>query len=549
MFDVLFSAKAMPDILLIQPPIADFYHTAKRTIPYGLASIAATLMQEGFSVEILDAMATGKSRPHPLPGEMEYLSPYYGRADRSPFALFHRFRHYGYSLSYIGERVESSGAFLVGISSLFTAYWDMARAVAQTVKERLPGTTVVLGGHHPTTCFHEVMKEPAVDLVLRGEGETTMPKLAMALKMGRNMEKVPGLVFRRKEGTLHVSSPVVCENLDRLPIPAHALTNKKFYGRAGKQSITITASRGCPFSCSYCATGKKSWMGYRRRPVSAVLEELRAVTAGQNVGFIDFEDENLSMDQSWFLELMAGIGTIFGETPPELRAMNGLFPPSLSETVVAGMATAGFKTLNLSLGSTDSQQLKRFHRPDVRDAFDRALVYARRQKMAAVGYIIVGAPGQDPRSSVEDLLFLARRDALVGVSVFYPAPGSRDYDRCERLGLLPESFAAMRATALPIDHTTTRTASVTLLRLGRILNFMKSLVSQKIPMPMPAPPKCHMDPGLDRHLVGLKLLSYFLFDGRIRGVDHEGTVFTHVTSESLCREFIAGLQKGKLCGA
>jgi hypothetical protein len=33
----------MVDILLIQPPIADFYHTAKRTIPYGLASIAAAV--------------------------------------------------------------------------------------------------------------------------------------------------------------------------------------------------------------------------------------------------------------------------------------------------------------------------------------------------------------------------------------------------------------------------------------------------------------------------------------------------------------------------
>ena len=46
----------MPDILLIQPPIRDFYLTAKRTIPYGLACIAAALIKSGFSVEILDAL-------------------------------------------------------------------------------------------------------------------------------------------------------------------------------------------------------------------------------------------------------------------------------------------------------------------------------------------------------------------------------------------------------------------------------------------------------------------------------------------------------------
>ena len=43
----------MADILLIQPPVEDFYFTFKRSIPYGLASIAASLKQKGFSVEIL----------------------------------------------------------------------------------------------------------------------------------------------------------------------------------------------------------------------------------------------------------------------------------------------------------------------------------------------------------------------------------------------------------------------------------------------------------------------------------------------------------------
>ena len=54
----------MPDILLIQPPIRDFYLTAKRTIPYGLACIAPALIKNGFSVKILDAMAylSGQAR-------------------------------------------------------------------------------------------------------------------------------------------------------------------------------------------------------------------------------------------------------------------------------------------------------------------------------------------------------------------------------------------------------------------------------------------------------------------------------------------------------
>ena len=51
----------MTDILLIQPPIRDFYLTCKRTVPYGLSCIASSLIEVGFSVGIFDALATSKS--------------------------------------------------------------------------------------------------------------------------------------------------------------------------------------------------------------------------------------------------------------------------------------------------------------------------------------------------------------------------------------------------------------------------------------------------------------------------------------------------------
>ena len=538
----------MVDILLIQPPVADFYHTAKRTIPYGLASIGAAVSQKGFSVAILDAMATDKSRVIPLPEAMADLVPFYGRADQSPFALFHRFRHYGYSLEHIGNQARASGAFLVGIASLFTAYSDMALAVARTVKAGLPDCTVVLGGHHPTALPAAAMAETAVDLVLRGEGEANLPALAATLKAGGNLAGVPGIVFRKPNGALHISKPALFQNPDRLPIPDFGLIRQKFYRRAGKDSIVTTAGRGCPLSCSYCATGKQSWMGFRKRAVSTVLREIRAACAGRRVGFIDFEDENLTMDRGWFLELMDGIRDIFGDSLPELRAMNGLFPPTLTETVVGAMKMAGFKTLNLSLGSADSRQLKRFNRPDVRAAFDRALDHTRREGLSAVGYIIVGAPDQDPLRSVEDLLFLARRRVLAGVSVFYPAPGSADYQRCQDLDLLPASFAGMRATALPIDQRTSRTDSVTLLRLGRLLNFMKHLLSTGVPVPRPASVGSHVDPALDRRETGLTLLSAFLGDGGIRGIEPDGTVYDHRVSVHLCRHFLTGLKAEPIRG-
>lgn len=541
----------MPDILLIQPPIRDFYLTAKRTIPYGLGCIASTLNKNGFSVGILDALATSKSRVIDYPPEMAYLNEFYGRPDIAPFALFHHYRHFGYSFEHIGRKARESGAFLIGISSLFTPYAQEALRTAAAVKQRHPACKIVMGGHHPTTLPDSVMASPAVDFVLRGEGEVSMPLLAKAVAAGLPCDTIPGLVFRRTDGGLEVNPPARIERLDDLPLPSTRLFNHRFYRRHNRASAVIVASRGCPMKCTYCSVGAHSCLSYRRRSVASVFEEIEAAADRYDVGFVDFEDENLALDRRWFLELLHKIKGRFGEKRLELRAMNGLFPPSLDEEVVRAMKSAGFRVLNLSLGSSSQEQIARFRRPDVRTAFDRALKLAAKYQLQAVGYIICGAPFQKAEDSLSDLLYLAQRRVLAGVSVFYPAPGSDDFELCKNLGILPDHLSCTRSSALPLSHTTRRTETVTLLRLARILNFIKSLLDMGTAVPPPSPSPIRSDDPGDRTETGRRLLSQFLDDGKIRGVMPQGCLYEHAISIELSRKFLAALKSIRLrgCGA
>lgn len=538
----------MVDILLIQPPIRDFYLTRKRTIPYGLASIAAALLDAGFSAEILDGLASSKSRPVDLPAELEDLRDLYDRPDRSPFALFYQLKHYGYSFDTLAKKARQSGAWLVGIASLFTPYAQEALRTAELVKAHHPACRIVVGGHHATALPEHVMQCPAVDFVVRGEGEAALPQLARAIRDNSIRERIPGLVFRRGDGSLHISEPARMADLDGFPLPAMELVNHEFYRRRSGASTVIVTSRGCPMTCSYCSVGARSDRRYQRRSEAAVIREIKRAVDGRQVRFVDFEDENLSVDRSWFLELLRRIKDGFPGQDLELRAMNGLYPPTLDDEVVAAMKAAGFKTLNLSLGSASALQLKRFCRPDIRQFFDRALLLAERHGLDAVGYILVAAPFQDARESVDDLLYLARRRVLAGVSVYYPAPGSVDYDRCKDLGLLPHHVGRMRASTLPISHTTTRTEAATLLRLGRILNFMKALIDQGISMPKPAPEANRLTLTGNRLEIGRRLLQMFLQDGKIRGVEPDGRVYEHRISAELTARYLQGLQAGGIRG-
>ncbi|SMC61382.1 Radical SAM superfamily enzyme YgiQ, UPF0313 family [Desulfocicer vacuolatum DSM 3385] len=558
----------MLHIVLIQPPVEDFYFTFKRSVPYGLASIAAALTQKGFGVEILDALAVKKSVIIPAPPEMDFLEPFYGKPDVSQFSLFHHYRHYGYSFEHLGKLIRDKAPFMVGISSLFTPYAKTALKTAQMVKKFYPHCPVVLGGHHPTLFPREVLDSDSVDFVLAGEGEISMPLLAETWKKiagcdvsGKvykkifedheaQLAKVPGIGFRTGDGTFHISSPAWMTDLSAQPMPQLDLIHQKFYERKGRGSAVVVAGRGCPMKCTYCSLGASSTHArFRLRPVEQVLAEIRHNLDQYDMGFLDFEDENLTLNRSWCMALLEGICEMAGEGNVELRAMNGLFPPSLDDGLVKAMKQAGFKTLNLSLGSTSADQLKAFRRPDVRAAHDHALELAEKHGLEAVSYLIAGAPGQDALQSVEDLLFLAVRRTLVGLSIYYPAPGSVDYGICQDKGLLPGHFSLMRSTALPIEDTTGRLASVTLLRLARVLNFMKFLRDQQMEIPLAHPLKKEeiLDP-FQRLESSLKLLQSFLNDGVIKGIMPDGRIFEHPMDMSLSRAFIAGLSSMEIRG-
>ncbi|WP_300462464.1 radical SAM protein [Desulfobacula sp.] len=536
-------------VVLVQPPIEDFYLTLKRTLPYGLASVAAAVREKGFDVEILDALATRKSKPIAWPEAFAYLTPFYGKKDVTAFSLFHEFRHFGYSYEYIGTKIREKQPFVVGISSLFTAYCNEALQTAQTIKKFYPHCRIVLGGHHPTLFPERVLACEAIDFVLRGEGETSMGLLCEALKTHADIEGIPGIAFR-KTTSVFISPPAWMKDFNHLSLPAMDLIDTHFYQRKNRGATLVVSSRGCPMHCSYCSVSAASAHApFRQRAVEDVVREIERQTRQQDIGFVDFEDENLCLNKQWFTRLFSKITHLFADKPVELRAMNGLYPPAIDEDIVSLMKAAGFKTLNLSLGSTSKTQLKKFHRRDVRAAFETALALAQKYNLECVSYIIAAAPGQTAQSSLEDLLYLAQKRTLVGLSVYYPAPGSLDYQVCKDKAILPKTFDLMRSSALPLDDTTSRIEAATLLRLSRILNFMKHLKDTQGGLPEPKPFPDLLPPlSSDRQALSRKLLQWFLQDGNIRGSLPNGEIYTHMTDRGLTRQFIERITALPLAG-
>ena len=98
-------------LLLIQPPVQDFYDTDVRLQPIGLCYLKAAVKKHLPEVEVVIRDAHGGAGRHTvrIPKELGYLTDYYGVDDKSPFSTFHRFYHFGQSF----EQIEKAARLLL----------------------------------------------------------------------------------------------------------------------------------------------------------------------------------------------------------------------------------------------------------------------------------------------------------------------------------------------------------------------------------------------------------------------------------------------------
>src|SRR5262245_41890148 len=204
-------------VLLVQPPVQDFYDTDVRLQPIGLAYLKTAIQKylPGIEVVIKDFHAGCGRRTTPLPKELLYLSDYYAVADKSPFSTFHQFYHFGKAFDDIEAEIADLKPDIVGISSLFTPYFREALEVAARVKKRT-NAIVIMGGSHASAAPESLLASASVDYVIRGEGEKAIVDFLRRLLNGESIEDAPNLAYKRN-GEVHLNPIADNFPIDDLP--------------------------------------------------------------------------------------------------------------------------------------------------------------------------------------------------------------------------------------------------------------------------------------------------------------------------------------------
>ncbi|MFH0919353.1 MAG: cobalamin-dependent protein [Fibrobacterota bacterium] len=427
-------------ILLIQPPVEDFYATPMRTYPLGLACVASGPLACGHDVVLYDAMAAGRKSVLAVPPRFEHLAEYYRPGDKSPYRLFGHYYHFGHSWEEIRARIRQEKPDLIGISSLFTPYHSMALRVAKIARECFPAVPVVMGGAHVTACG-----EPTgvADHVIKGEGECAFTELTGG--------RVPDNPFR----------------------PAHGLLDPGLYRYQGKRMAFVLTSRGCPHTCTFCSV-HASTPKFRLIQPAEVLTEIQELVLDYGVRHIDIEDDCFGYDAGHAGEILRGIFSL-GVPGLSLSFMNGLCADVLTPEKLSLLKQAGFSTLNLSLVSSNPALNRRYCRPFNAERFGQTVRDAAALGFAITAYAILGLPGDTVEGMLNTLDTLRCLPVRIGASLFYPVPGTRVFRDCVDKGFIqPEDYDVFRLTAACVETPEfSRRDLMTLFYLCRILNLEK----------------------------------------------------------------------------
>lgn len=452
-------------VLLINPPIREWSYP--NIMPIGQAYVGASAAMDGHEVLVLDLNA---ERREPV---------------RQPADGFTRWIE-----QRMVEALERHRPDVIGIGGIITQYGRI-KAIARLCKQACPNVPIVLGGGIASSAPEFMVRRLPIDVAVQEEGEVTFSEVLHRIECRASLQGLKGIVYRHevRPGEFDVlnngcraSVQAQHRGLDHLPWPlrnrwpeddvykhnpvGHLNWASKWKDGAptapGQYSVSMIASRGCPYAsraCDYCYA---AYLGtqYRLRSPAEVVDEMQYLHGRYSAGYIHFLDDLLLTDYRWALEFCAELrrrrdGSGFSVTwggacrtnivaDDVVRARREGRPHMLEQAYEVGMRQAGY---GIESGS-----------PTILKLIDKSgqtvekMELAVRETQRVMGYadasFMVGSPGETEETVRETVDFCRRVGLKPEVFFFTTAyPGTTFWQLALDRGLIRKAVTGEKGPA------------------------------------------------------------------------------------------------------
>jgi len=391
------------------------YYALKRQgmPPLGLGYLATALLQENYTVKILDMCLNS------------------------------------ITVDSLIQILKDNKVRIVGFSCGTESY-SLAVQLAKLVKQYDMDIVVVFGGPHVSFEYTDALKHDEIDYIVFYEGEVSFRNLCNHLLRGEgHVSEVKGIAYTESGNIKRTPSQPLVMDLDTLSFP-----DRRIFDNLTEYPIyaTVSTSRGCPGRCIFCAAGTLSGRTYRMRSAKNIVREfehLKELGCGHVVIVDDtmtvnakrvneFADELIQRDLKMTWQCESRVDNITKEILLKLKS--------------SGLAAIQFGVESGSQTSLDCMK-KGIDLEQVRNAFK----WCHELGIYAYTNIIVGSPSDTHESICESLRVaeeIIELGGMVVTTICTPFPGTELWENPGVYGIeIVEKDLEMYTLHNPIFNT------------------------------------------------------------------------------------------------
>jgi len=387
-------------ITLVYPSFGEGDHS--RYFPFGLAYVAACLLEAGHKVTVVD-----------MEGD-------------------------DLSVSEAVKRVLDSSPRVVAFGGMVTRF-RFVKQLAGRLRQELPGVFMLAGNSGATTVPGIYLKSCGLDCVVLGEGEITSVELMKSLEEGSDWHSVPGVAWLDDKGSMKTSQPRdMILDLDSIPWPAWDLFPVENYvssldHRQNKvRHMEVLASRGCPFNCVYCY--RIYGRNVRRRSPESIVAELKELVNRYDIRYSGFPDDLFTSDRDFVMKIC----DLMKKELPDLSWSCLGRVNTVDREMLLSMKDAGCDWISYGIESGCDDMLKRMKRGVTAQQCLDAIKLTESVGIHADGSFIIGMFGETRDSVARTVEFCRQADITAPMLFVTPYPGTAIYNMAIEQGRIPD---------------------------------------------------------------------------------------------------------------
>ena len=299
-------------------------------------------------------------------------------------------------------------------------------------------TLLIAGGIHTILYPKQVITEMQIDIACIGEAEETIVEIINEYP-NSNYGKIKGIAYKGNRNIIFTEPRELIKDLDSLPFPARHLIPKDdiiVTNRLENLKIAhILCSRGCPYSCNFCANLDHE---IRYRSGDNIREELEYLIATYEIEGFCITDDNFIVNKENLYDILKKI------EPLNLKWSSLSRVNTVDSNLLNRMKKSGCIEIKYGIESGSQRILDIMNKQITIDQIMDAINITYDAGISVKAFILHGFPGENIESTKETIELLEKIKSKVNrISLFnfMPLPGSEVYNNFKEYKLeLPQSY-------------------------------------------------------------------------------------------------------------